>query len=123
MLGCIFTVINIFQYFIKKFEKAKKEENDEFLLAVQKVHRKARLVLDMPGVKDKIKQTIEERRIAFQRKSLFKGFSWMFCYIERYGDCPGSSIFQHTIVDVVNNKHLQLLMAPNASSDVVTSPS
>lgn len=42
------------QYFIKKFEKAKEEENDVFLAAVQKVHRKARLVLDRPRMKERI---------------------------------------------------------------------
>jgi hypothetical protein len=86
------------------------------------MHRKARLALDKPGVKDKIKQTVEDRRTASQRKSLFKGFGWMFRYLERYGNYPGSCIFQRTIVDVINNRPLQLLMFPSAPSDVVISP-
>lgn len=105
------------QYFIMKFQKAKREENDEFLLKVQKVHRKARKVLDGDGVKDKIRRIIEERRTSAQRKSLFKGFTWMFRYMERYGNSPGSAIFQRTITDVMNNPPLQRLLALPAPSD------
>jgi hypothetical protein len=81
-------------------------------LVVKKAHGKARLVLDQPGVKEKIKMIIEDRETASHRKTLCQGLSWMLQYLEHFGTSPDSSIFERTITDVVNNQHFQLLMAP-----------
>lgn len=81
------------QYFIKKFEKTKAENNEAFLMAVQKVHRKARLVLDRPGIKDRIRKCIDERLAATRRKMFFKAFNTITKFLERFGNDPISEIF------------------------------
>ena len=101
------------QYFIKKFEKAKEEENGVFLLAVQKVHRKARLVLDRPGIKDRIRKCIAERAAATKKRMFFKAFYSIAKFFEMFGDDPIGLIFSRTLSDIATpTNFLALVPAP-----------
>jgi hypothetical protein len=84
-----------------------------FLAAVQKVHRKARLVLDRPGVKDKIKHCIQERTAAAKRKMFFKAFYAIARFFERFGDDPVGTIFSRTLGEIASPSSLRALMPPS----------
>ena len=88
------------QYFIRKFEKAKAEENEASLRAVQKVHRKARMVLDRPGIKENIKKCIEDRLVAAKRKMFFKAFFSITNFCERFSNYPISETFSRTLSEI-----------------------
>lgn len=105
------------QYFIKKYEKAKAEENDAFLMAVQKVHHKARLVLDRPGIKDRIKKCIEERLCATKRKMFFEAFYAISKFVERFGNDPISVIFSRTLSDISTPDSFRGLIPAERESD------
>ena len=110
-----FTNLSTFfkQYFIKKFEKAKEEDNEVFLTSVQKVHRKARLILDRPGMKDKIKQCIQDRSAAAKRKMYFKAFFAIAKFFEVYGfDDPIGAIFSRTLADIATPANFLALGPP-----------
>jgi hypothetical protein len=103
---------------IRKYEKAKEEENDSFLSAVNKVHRKARLVLDGPGVKEGIRQFIQNRSASTRRKMYFRAFFSVAKFVERYGghDSVGS-VFTRTLTDIATPQNFRTLSAPDISSN------
>jgi hypothetical protein len=120
------------QYFIKKYEKAKIDEDDEFLLAVKKVHRKARIVLDEPGVKAKIQSFIDNKIVANRRKSFFKAYYALAKFFEGYGfEDPVGAVFSRALAEISTASNFRALMPAgqvNASpthtlaSDLVSSP-
>lgn len=80
--------------------------------AVKKVHRKARVVLDRPGVKDRIRKCIEDRTAAAKRKLFFKAFYAIAKFFERFGDDPVGMIFSRTLTDISTSTNLRALMPP-----------
>jgi hypothetical protein len=86
-------------------------------MAVQKVHRKARLVLDRPGIKDRIKKCIEERLSATKRKMFFKAFYAISKFVERFGNDPISVIFSRTLSDISTPESFRGLIPAERESD------
>lgn len=85
---------------MKKYEKAKAEDDEVFLMAFQKVHRKARMVLDHPGMKERIKKVIDNRIATTKRQMYFKAFYAIANYFEHFSDDPVGIIFSRTLADI-----------------------
>eukprot|EP01039_Chlorochromonas_danica_P019950 gene19950-24251_t len=86
---------------------------------IEKVHRKARLVLDRPGIKDRIKKCIEERLSAARRKMFFKAFHALAKFFERFGNDPISVIFSRTLGDISTPDSFRALMPAERESGTI----
>jgi len=86
-------------------------------MTVQKVHRKARLVLDRPGMKGIIKKCINERIAATKRKMFLKAFYAMTKFVERFGDDPIGLIFSRTLSDIATLSDFRTLIPPSANGE------
>lgn len=84
-------------------------------MAVQKVHRKARLVLDRPGIKERIKKCIDERIAARRRKMFFRAFYAITKFFERFSDDPIGLVFSRTLAEITTPSNFSALMLPSAN--------
>lgn len=87
------------------------------------MHRKARLVLDRPGMKERIKKCIDERAAATKKRMFFKAFYSIAKFFERFGDDPIGIIFSRTLADIATATNLRALIPPARGTQVPPSTS
>ena len=104
---CIFLCINYSQYVIRKYEKAKEEENDEYLRKLKRAHQIGRNCLD-DAMKTKIKNYISERRAQTKSRMYWNALYPLLNYCERF---PGDNIgklFAEFLPKMVNTERLSI---------------
>ena len=79
---------------------------------MQKVHRKARIILDRPGIKETIKKCIEDRLAATKRKMFFNAFYSITRFFERFTNDPISVIFSRMLSEISTPDNFRALMPP-----------
>lgn len=70
---------------IKIFEKAKKEDNEHFLVAFTQAHQKARAFLNNTDINTRVRNFLTHRMIAIKKQMYFKALYPMVEYVEVFG--------------------------------------